>query len=136
MMRAHRVQYLCLLRELVPPAPQLQRLAQAGAISSWDDVYSCVKASVQAACGAPGSQEERRWLLQREDALATRPCAHLGCINMAGSSEAEPKGRRCAGCATVRYCSAQCAGQDWPRHKPACKLMAPARSAGGAVGSG
>ena len=47
--------------------------------------------------------------------------------NLVGSSEAGLKGRRCAGCAgcaTVCYCSAHCAKLDWPRHKPACRLLA------------
>jgi hypothetical protein len=46
-----------------------------------------LEAAAQEARGPPGSQEQCRWPLQREAALDTRPCAHLGCTNMAGSSE-------------------------------------------------
>jgi hypothetical protein len=120
-----------LLRALARHAPQLEQLEQAGSEPDWQEVSAGLRAAAQAASGAPSSQEQRRWLLQRETALATRPCAHLGCTNMAGSSEAELKGLRCAGCATVRYCCIPCARADWPQHKPACRLMAAERAAAG-----
>jgi hypothetical protein len=115
--------------------PHLEQLllmaaASGSAVSPWRDVCAGLQAAAQAARGAPRSQEQRRWLLQRESALATRPCAHLGCTNMAGSSEAELKGLLCVGCMTVRYCCAQCARADWAQHKPACKLLAAERAAG------
>jgi hypothetical protein len=112
-------------------SPQLEQLAQAGSEAEWREVSVGLTTAAQAARGAPGSQEQRSWLLQREAALATRPCAHLGCTNMAGSSEAELKGLLCAGCMAVRYCGAQCARADWAQHKPACRLVAAERAAGG-----
>jgi hypothetical protein len=57
--------------------------------------HLCLHSSAQAARWTASSQEERRWLLQREAALATRPRVHLGCTNLTGSSEANLKGRRC-----------------------------------------
>ena len=121
-------QLATLLLALAVRASGMGQQLPASTPAHWAEVMD---AWAQAARGAPGSQQEQRWLLQLEEALATRPCASLGCTHMAGSSEADLKGRRCAGCATVRYCSAQCAGRDWPRHKPACKLLAAARAAGG-----
>jgi hypothetical protein len=115
-----------LLRALASHAPQL---AQAGSEADWQEVSACLQAAALAARRVPGSQEERRWLLQREAALATRPCANLGCTNIAVSSEGKLKGLRCAGCATVRYCCIPRARADWPQHKPACRLLAAERSA-------
>ena len=106
-----------LLRALASHAPQL---AQAGSEADWQEVSACLQAAALAA---------RRWLLQREAALATRPCANLGCTNIAVSSEGKLKGLRCAGCATVRYCCIPRARADWPQHKPACRLLAAERSA-------
>lgn len=50
-------------------------------------------------------------------------CAHLGCTNVAGGSEAELPCRLCTGCRQVRYCSAECAALAWRQHRPACKLV-------------
>ena len=115
-------------RALASHAPQL---AQAGSEANSQEVSACLQAAAQVARGAPGSQEERRWLMQREAALATRPGANLGCTNMAGSSEGKLKGLCRAGCASVRYCCIPCARADWPQHKPACRLLAAERAAGG-----
>ena len=90
----------------------LARLAEAG----------------EAGRGAPGSDQHRTWLLQQERALATRSCASLACTNLAGDSETSVKGRRCAGCVTVRYCCTECAAADWRRHRPACRLLAAMRA--------
>jgi hypothetical protein len=82
----------------------------------------------EAGRGAPGSDQHRTWLLQQERALATRSCASLACTNLAGDSETSVKGRRCAGCVTVRYCCTECAAADWRRHRPACRLLAAMRA--------
>lgn len=60
-------------------------------------------------------------LAELELALGQLQCANLRCPNVAGCSEAEQQGKRCARCGMVRYCSAACQRADWKRHKRACK---------------
>jgi hypothetical protein len=50
-----------------------------------------------------------------------RVCNHLGCENLAGSSEAAAAVKVC-GCG-AGYCSAACQAADRRRHKHACRRM-------------
>ena len=83
----------------------------------------------------PAEQQEeveRQWddvQVARARALALRSCANLACTNLMGVSEAECRGHRCSACRTVRYCGRECSVADWPRHRPACRLLQ-ARAAG------
>ena len=78
--------------------------------------------------GAPGSPEERQLLLEREAALATRACGSLACIDLRGASEAAlPRGRKCSGCATLRFCDEACSKAAWRSHKAACRVLAAQR---------
>ena len=63
--------------------------------------------------------------------MIEQPAARAGAILRAGSSEGKLKGLCRAGCASVRYCCIPCARTDWPQHKPACRLLAAERAAGG-----
>ncbi len=78
----------------------------------------------------PPSEQQ---LLAVAAALATRlGCGNLCCINCTGADErGMPKGRRCSGCRTVRFCSAACQREAWPQHRVACRLLAAAKPAGG-----
>ncbi len=78
----------------------------------------------------PPSQQQ---LLAVAAALAARPgCGNLRCTNCTGADErGMPKGRRCSGCRTVRFCSAACQREAWPQHRVACRLLAAAQPAGG-----
>ena len=70
-------------------------------------------------------------LLRAAAAQATRACANLACINASGASEASQKrGRRCAGCALLRYCSAACQQADWQGHRATCRLLVRRKAAG------
>jgi hypothetical protein len=51
-----------------------------------------------------------------------RVCNHLGCENLAGSSEAAAVAKVCGGCG-AGYCSAACQAADRWRHKHACRMM-------------
>jgi hypothetical protein len=61
--------------------------------------------------------------VQQAHALGTLRCAHLGCTNLAGASEAQVKGKLCSGCRTVRFCSEACSQAAWRQHKAACKAI-------------
>lgn len=67
------------------------------------------------------------------EVLSTRRCAHLGCTDVAGASEvAAPRGKRCASCLAVRYCSKACQLADWKAgHKAVCSELAARRSGAG-----
>jgi hypothetical protein len=71
----------------------------------------------------PSTGPEPQLQVRRARALAERRCANLRCTNLAGASEAEVKGRKCAGCITVRYCCEACNRQDWRQHRAACRLL-------------
>lgn len=77
----------------------------------------------------PPSQQQ---LLAVAAALAARPgCGNLRCTNCTGADErGMPKGRRCSGCRTVRFCSAACQREAWPQHRVACRLLAAAQPVG------
>ena len=77
----------------------------------------------------PNSPEGQQLALEAAAALGTLRCAHLGCHNLAGASEAAAKRRKCAGCKAVRYCSEECSMADWRRHRPACRLLVAQASA-------
>ena len=71
-------------------------------------------------------------LLRAAEAQATRACANLACTCASGGSDAsQRRGRRCAGCTLLRYCSAACQQADWPRHKATCRLLVRRGMAGG-----
>lgn len=56
--------------------------------------------------------------------LATRACSHTRCTTVVGPSEEDqPRGKRCSGCRTVRYCGVGCQKADWPTHKAACREL-------------
>ena len=62
--------------------------------------------------------------MQLAEALATRPCAHVGCTAIVGPCEAGMKrGKLCSGCRLVRYCGAGCQKADWPAHRAACRAL-------------
>jgi hypothetical protein len=80
---------------------------------------------------AEGAREAAR-------ALATRRCAHAGCLCLAGGCEAGMPARLCTGCWAVRYCSASCQKADWGRpggHRAMCKRFAAERRAAGDAGA-
>lgn len=80
--------------------------------------------------GQPG-EDELQSAVEAAEALATRNCGHVGCASILGASEADaPRGKRCAACRLVRYCSVACQAADWPGHKAACRELARRKSAG------
>lgn len=58
-------------------------------------------------------QEQQQDMLRKLGKIVSR-CPHC--------NAAAPK-MRCSGCNYVRYCSAECATPDWPKHKHECKLL-------------
>ncbi|GFR49548.1 hypothetical protein Agub_g11593 [Astrephomene gubernaculifera] len=77
----------------------------------------CATATAEADVGRclPPVGEMRRLL---------RTCAHPGCGNLTGESEAELPLRGCAGCGEVGYCSRECQVAHWRApggHKEACR---------------
>ena len=58
-----------------------------------------------------------------------RVCAAPGCGATSGL-------RRCAGCATVRYCSAACSRAHWREHRAECRRLQAEQAAAAAGGSG
>ena len=93
-------------------------VAEAGA------ALPCKPGAAAAAAAAEAEQQQQQQLVVAQ-ALKPLRCAHLGCTNAAGGSEAELPCRLCNGCRQVRYCSAECAKAAWRQHRPACKLMQP-----------
>ena len=53
-----------------------------------------------------------------------RRCCHMGCTNLAGSSEAELPTKQCSGCHVARFCSAECSRAAWRAHKQVCRQLA------------
>lgn len=82
----------------------------------------------------PPSQQQ---LLGAATALTARPgCGNLRCTNCTGAGErGMPRGRRCSGCHTLRFCSAACQREAWPQHRVACRLLSISSAAAGVAGS-
>lgn len=71
-------------------------------------------------------------------------CGRIDCDNLSGPADAglvinRLQAKVCGGCSVLRYCSAECAALDWPRHQRACRRMMSAvmemRMKRGAAGS-
>lgn len=90
---------------------------------NWQRACGLVAAAAEAARGAPGTEQQRAWLLQRELALASGCCGNLSCPNLAGSSEAALNMLRCSGCRTICFCSRWCSKAAWRSHRPACRML-------------
>jgi hypothetical protein len=75
------------------------------------------------AAGAAGAALQAGRAAERAHALATRPCAHLGCTSVAAFGLPDHKRMKCSGCRVVRYCGAACQRADWRAHKPACAAL-------------
>ena len=85
--------------------------------------------TAEAAAIEGAAAEELEAEVELAEALALRPCAHLGCTTILGPGGGEvPRGKRCGGCRLLRYCGAACQKADWPGHKTACRELQ-ARSA-------
>ena len=57
----------------------------------------------------------------RAQVLRLRGCGNINCTTLRPSSK-KSFGRLCAGCQSVRYCSAKCQKADWKgNHKAACR---------------
>ncbi len=57
--------------------------------------------------------------------LTLERCANTRCTNVSGCSEGRLRGRRCSGCAAVRYCSQECQREDWHAgHGRVCSALA------------
>jgi hypothetical protein len=60
-------------------------------------------------------------------------CNNPLCTNLKGPAEAgivHGKGHKCSGCRMAYYCGKACQAQHWKQHKPVCKAVAAAASAG------
>lgn len=69
-------------------------------------------------------------VLDAERALALRPCANLGCTNLAGPAEHDLPSQACSRCHVLRYCSRDCQLEAWPSHRRVCPfLQQPTRAA-------
>lgn len=76
-----------------------------------------------ARAGGAGAHQLQR-AVEEARALATRKCAHLRCVTVAGPSEAAlPRFQVCSGCLLVRYCGASCQKADWRAHRAACREL-------------
>ena len=70
--------------------------------------------------------------LAAAQALATRPCARVGCTTLAGVSDTTmPRSKLCNGCRQVRYCGPACHKADWKAHKAACRELQRRTAEGG-----
>lgn len=136
------IQEACQL--LSPNSPLRRRSSSSLPISPyWQCMVSTVTAPLASAlAGAPDAEGEGNpatdaalgvWLA---GALATRPCACIGCTAIEGASEADlARSKRCSGCGRVRYCSKGCQRADWRAHKVVCReLQRRGRSDAGAAG--
>lgn len=62
--------------------------------------------------------------VQRELAVSSvLACARPWCSGRTAAFNRGSRLRLCAGCRGVRYCSEECAKQDWERHRPCCKAL-------------
>lgn len=81
-------------------------------------------AGAPAAEGAGDPAADAALGVQLAEALATRPCAYIGCTAIDGASEADlARGKRCSRCERLRYCSKDCQSADWRAHKTACREL-------------
>ena len=104
----------------------------------WRRVKATVTEPLSASLARPPAAEEEgdptkdvALGVQLAEALATRPCGHVGCTAIAGPSEAGmPRSKRCSGCRLVHYCGAACQKADWPSHKAACQVLQRTRREG------
>lgn len=103
---------------------RLSLLGQAAALleSGVDQAGPVLPGQTGAAAEGEAEQQQQQQLAMAR-ALKPLRCAHLGCTNVAGSSEADLPSRLCSACRQVRYCSAECAAAAWRQHRPACKLL-------------
>ena len=78
----------------------------------------------QAATAEGDAATQAQLAVDVAQALATRPCGHVGCMRIVGVSElAMRRGKRCSGCHLLRYCGRACQAADWPAHKAACREL-------------
>ena len=77
--------------------------------------YCCKECQV---VGWPTHREKCATLAAARQAAMEK--ASTGC---AGCGTMEGKLCKCSGCRKVQYCSRECQGKDWKRHKPACKVQ-------------
>lgn len=104
----------------------------------WREIQQDVTVPLAAELAERAAAEQRAPAAEVEiaEALATRRCAHLGCTDVSGPSEASaPRGKKCSGCQRVRYCSKSCQKADWKAHKIACRELAEARGGTGPSGA-
>jgi hypothetical protein len=128
------VTFACTLLRLMLPLEDSRALEPA-AVQRWnnamehprharqliaEDVHAVARLVTglrQAACGElKGLKAEvdlRQLAVEQSRALGTLRCAHLGCTNLAGGSEAQLESKRCSGCKTERFCSDACSQAAW-----------------------
>ena len=105
------------------PAWLLNVLSGADAVERAVVVAGAAFPGMPDAAAGEAEQQQQQQHLAVARALKPLRCAHLGCTNAAGSSEADLPSRLCSACRQVRYCSAECAAAAWRKHRPACKLL-------------
>lgn len=84
-----------------------------------------LKAKAKKATSNPEVERERA--VKRAQVLAMLPCSRLGCLTLPKVGKDKIVAKRCSGCVTARYCSAECQKKDWPVHKVACKALTAAK---------
>jgi hypothetical protein len=100
-----------LAKEQDPPAPSASASCEGSSSSQQDLDAGQLCADALRHCRAVAAV-----------APLPRVCNHLGCENLAGSSEAAAAAKVCGGCG-AGYCSAACQAADRRRHKHACRRM-------------
>ncbi|PRW58171.1 SYS1-like protein [Chlorella sorokiniana] len=111
------------VRQLTLPVENLDSLSQTA---------TALGVSMQQCWEQCGEAAQAR--VEIAQAAAARSCACLACCTFVGGGPAagEGKGRkRCSGCHTAWYCSAECQQRAWKveGHRQACKALAAARAA-------